>query len=194
MQEAVNLQMEAMGANNSPGQVNSVVDNGAGGGDISSEQVNSVVDVCGGTSSGKRDYFNCVRQDHFARDRRCPPRGRKCDQCGEIGHFKVNCHKKLAKDSHCGQRQGDGWHDWRNTSSVNERGRKTNTNYVDSDTESGQNSKSNYVSSVDGLGQRNGIVTVVIGGVHLPNVLIDLGATCNLLGQGTWEWVKSQKI
>ena len=49
-QEAVNLHMEAMGANNSSGQVNAVVD-------ISSEQVNSVVVVSGGTSSGKRTIF-----------------------------------------------------------------------------------------------------------------------------------------
>ena len=126
-QEAVNLQMEAMGANISPGQVNSVVDDGAREGDISSEQVNSVVDVRGGTSSGKRDCFNCVREDHFARDRRCPARGRKCDQFGEIGHLKDKCCKKLAEDFHQGQRQGDGRRDWRNTSSVNERGRKTNT-------------------------------------------------------------------
>ena len=67
--EAVNLQMEAMGANNSSGQVNAVVDDGARGGDISSEQVNSVVDVSGGTSSGKRASFNCGREGHFARDR-----------------------------------------------------------------------------------------------------------------------------
>ena len=120
--------------------MNAVVDDGAMGGDISSEQVNSVVDVSGGTSSGKNDCFNCGREDHFARDRRCPARGRKYDQCGEIGHFKVKCRKRLAKDSHQGQRQGDGRRDWRNASSVNERGRKTNTNYVDSDTESGQNS------------------------------------------------------
>ena len=85
-QEAVNLRMEAMGANNSSGQVNAVVDDGARGGDISSEQVSSVVDVSGGTSSGKRNCFNCGRKDHFSRDRRCPARGRKCDQCVEIGH------------------------------------------------------------------------------------------------------------
>ena len=84
---------------------------------------------------------------------------------------------------------------WRNSSSVNERGRKTNTNYVDSDTESGQSSTPNYVFSVgDRLGQRSEIVTVAVGGVHLPNVLIDSGATCSLLGQVTWEWLKSQKI
>jgi len=110
-QEAVNLQMEAIGANNSSGQVNTVVEDGARGGDVSSEQVNSVADFRGGTSSEKRDCFNCGREDHFARDRRCPVRVRKCDQCGEIGHFKVKCRKKLAKDSHPGQRQGDGRRD-----------------------------------------------------------------------------------
>ena len=110
------------------------------------------------------------------------------DQCGEIGHFK--CRKRLTKDSYQGQKQGDGRRDWRNASSVNERGRKTNTKYVDSDGESGQNSTPNYVFSVgDRLGQRSGMVTVVVGGVHLPNVLIDSVATCNLLGQGTWEWL-----
>ena len=78
---------------------------------------------------------------------------------------------------------------------MNERGRKTNANYVDSDAQSGQNSTPNYVFSVgDRLGQRSGMVTVVVGGVHLTNILIDSGARCNLLGQGTWEWLKSQKI
>ena len=75
---------------------------------------------------------------------------------------------------------------------MNERLRKTNTNYVDSNTESGQNLKPNYVFSVgDRLGQRSGIVTILVGRVHLPNVLIDSGTKCN---QGTWEWLKSQKI
>jgi len=60
-QEAVNLQMEATGANSSSGQVNTVVDDGARGGDISSELVNSVVDVRRCTSSKKSDCFNCGR-------------------------------------------------------------------------------------------------------------------------------------
>ena len=107
----------------------------------------------------------------------------------------VKYRKKLSKDSFQGQRLDVGLRDWRNTSRVNEKGRKTNTNYVDSDAESEQKSTPNYVFSVgDRLGQRSGIVTVVVGAVHFPNVLIDSGATCNLLGQGTWEWLKLQKI
>ena len=194
-QEAVDLQMEAMGGNISSEQVNNVVDGKALEGNISSEQVNSVVDVKGGTSGERRDCFNCGREDHFARDRRCPARGRKCDQCGEIGHFKVKCRKKPSRDLQQGQRQSNNQRGWRDTSRVNERGRKSNTNYVDGEAEAERNPTPDYVFSVgDMSSQRRGIVTIVVGDVQLPNVLIDSGATCNLLGQGTWEWLKSQKV
>ena len=53
--QTVNLQMEAMGAKNRSGQVNTVGDEWAMGGNVRSDQFNSVVDVRRGTSSGKRD-------------------------------------------------------------------------------------------------------------------------------------------
>ena len=37
-------------------------------------------------------------------------------------------------------------------------------------------------------------MTVFVEGVRFTNVLIKSGATYNLLGQGTWDWLKSQKI
>lgn len=40
----------------------------------------------------------------------------------------------------------------------------------------------------------NRVVTLRVGGGHLPNVLIDSGATSNLLGKPTWEWLKTQRI
>ena len=58
-----------------------------------------------------------------------------------------------------------------------------------------RNPTPDYVFSVgDMSSQRRGIVTIVVGDVQLPNVLIDSMATYNLLGQGTWEWLKSQKV
>ena len=65
--------------------MNNVVGGEALEGNITSEQVKSIVDVKGGTS-GERRNLNCGQEDHFARD--SPARGRKGDQCGEIGHFK----------------------------------------------------------------------------------------------------------
>ena len=69
--------MEATGAHNSSGQLNTVVDDGVMGDNISSEQVNSVVDVKGGTSSRERECFNRSQDDHFTRDRRWPAGGRR---------------------------------------------------------------------------------------------------------------------
>lgn len=42
----------------------------------------------------------------------------------------------------------------------------------------------------DDTRQSNGITTLCVGGVHLPNLLIDSGVTSNLLGKPTWEWLK----
>ena len=42
--------------------------------------------------------------------------------------------------------------------------------------------------------QDSGLVTVVVGGVELPDVLIDSGATCNLIGQQTWNMLKKKGI
>ena len=43
-----------------------------------------------------------------------------------------------------------------------------------------------YVFSVEDYTRpSNGVVTLRVGGVHLPNVLIDSGATSNLLGKPT---------
>ena len=36
------------------------------------------------------------------------------------------------------------------------------------------------------------MVTLTVGGVDLADVLIDSGATCNLMGQQTWGWLKAK--
>ena len=60
----------------------------------SSGQVNAVKERQHGRNNGikgvgksKKGCFNCGREDHFARDK-----------CGEIGHFKVKCHKNLLNE------------------------------------------------------------------------------------------------
>ena len=40
----------------------------------------------------------------------------------------------------------------------------------------------------------NNVVTLNVGGVDLSNVLIVCGATCNLMGQQTWNWLKANGI
>ena len=184
-QEAVDLQMVAMGGN------------------ANSEQVNNVTDTGLNRNVDRRSCFNCGRDDHFARDRRCPARGRKCDQCGEIGHFKVKCRRGTSQNFQQWERRGITSGGKKVEPKITDSGKKTNTNYVDGDGDRSERLEQDerpstgpeYVFSVgDDTRQSNGVVALRVGGIHLPNVLIDSGATSNLLGKPTWEWLKSQSI
>ncbi|KAI8516325.1 hypothetical protein Bbelb_049060 [Branchiostoma belcheri] len=52
-----------------------------------------------------------------------------------------------------------------------------------------------YVFSMDGQAQkRAGTIDVEIGGVGVAGILIDSGATCNIISKGTWESLKRQQV
>ena len=81
--------------------------------------------------------------------------------------------------------------------------KKINTNYVDGNGDGIERVEQDerpstgpeYMFSVgDETRQSSGIVTLQVGGVHLPNVLIDSGATSTLPGKAMWEWFKTQKF
>ena len=114
-QEAVDLQMVAMGGN------------------ANSEQINNVTDTGLNRNDDRRSCFNCGRDDHFARDRRCPARGRKCDQCGEIDHFKVKCRRRTSQNFQQWERRGITSGGKKVEPKITDSGKKTNTNYVDGD-------------------------------------------------------------
>ena len=166
------------------------------GGNANSEQVNNVTNTGLNRNVDRRSCFNCGRDDHFARDRRCPARGRKCDQCGEIGHFKVQCRRGTSRNSQQWERRGIKSRGTKVEPKLTDSGKKTNTNYAGGDGERSESLERDekpstgpeYVFSVgDDTRQSNGVVTLRVGGVHLPNVLIDSGATSNLLGKPTWD-------
>ena len=108
-QEAVDLQMVAMGENTNSEQVNNVTDTG----------LNRNVD--------RRSCFNCGRDGHFARDRRWPARGRKCDQCGESGHFKVKCRRGTSQNVQQGERRDINSRGTKVEPKITDSGKKTNT-------------------------------------------------------------------
>ena len=43
-----------------------------------------------------------------------------------------------------------------------------------------------------GAGSSNGIIDLTMGGFDLTSVLIDSGASCNLMDKATWEELKAQ--
>ena len=101
MQEAVNMQVKAM--DQSSGQVNAVSgrphSKGKGKGTVQGKnRGNNPGKPSGGSQETKvRGCFRCNYTDHKARDPNCPARSKKCNACGEIGHFAVCCKTKERK-------------------------------------------------------------------------------------------------
>ena len=115
----------------------------------------------------------------MARDRNCPARNRMCNACGEIGYFAVCCKTKERKPL---TRDDEG----RNHSRVR-------AYQLSEDSATGQQ---DYYAFTIGVGYpTNGSeVDLKVGGVMLPVVLIDSGASCNVIDQATWEVLKKKSI
>ena len=150
--------------------------------------------------------FSCGQEGHFSQDKKCPARGQTCRKCGGTGHFRAKCPQLYQRDGgHSGSRgtnstggQGRGGRSGPGRGR-GERGGRREANLVTRDFATPVNPQSpDYAFSVGQLNgrelQRSPLVTLVIGGVDVPDVLIDSGATCNVMGQQTWEFLKLKGI
>ena len=134
----------------------------------------------GGSQETKvRGCFRCNYTDHMARDPNCLARSKKCNAYGEIGHFAVCCktkeRKRLTRDD-----------EGRN----NTRGRAYQ---LSEDSATGQQ---DYYAFTVGVSQptSGSEIDLEVGGVTLPGVLIDSGASCNVIHQATWEVLKRKSV
>ena len=136
--------------------------------------------------------------------------------CDVIGHFKVKCPRARQRggggDSgsrgdkgskgadggrrDTGTRQGDG----RESCG---RGRSQETNLVADGNHSGEPTRPvqhspEFAFSVKQLTgherQNSDLITLIVRGVAVSDVLIDSGATCNVMGRQTWEMFKLKRI
>ena len=121
-----------------------------------------------------RRCYNCNRFGHFARDVNCPEKNQNCNLCGLKGHFSVCCGKRGSSKPNANN---------------NAKGKKAY--HVSGETSYGSGDGYAFV-----VGQQcqDGEVTLTIGGVKLKGVLIDSGASCNLIDYETWDNLKRNSV
>ena len=153
----------------------------------------------GGARGGKKPKicFGCGREGHFAGDKSCPARDQACRRCGKIGHFRVRCtqgHRNGGKKSEKGNSGTGRGNNRSGRAADNEANSVGSENF----SASGARQSPDFAFAVGQTGNHlssdNGVVTLSVGEVELPDVLIDSGATCNLMGQQTWNWLKANGI
>ncbi|XP_046407907.1 uncharacterized protein LOC124172511 [Ischnura elegans] len=139
-------------------------------------------------NSGKRktpkkgECYRCGLTGHYASDKECPAKEKECNKCGLIGHFSKCCKTKASKIK--SRAASPSKRKVRNVSCDNE-----------SDCESsGSGVKGGYTFSAKGGSKVNhDLLKVKIGSVP-SDVLIDSGATVNVIDKEEWERLKSEKV
>ncbi|CAG2236573.1 unnamed protein product [Mytilus edulis] len=123
--------------------------------------------------------YACGFSGHYKTDPKCPAKGKKCRLCQNEGHFEKCCKskKKISKNHYS---------------------RKTNVRHVESadDTCSEpdyENEDDDYAFTVHGNQGKVSKFTVNVGGIDVP-VVIDSGATVNIIDRTLWEHLKKNKI
>ena len=99
----------------------------------------------------------------------CPARDKTCKQCGRRGHYAVCCKTQAAGNSKPKRPTKD--------KAYNVRG-----------------SGEEYAFTIENDRNQSGLVNLKVGGVTMTSVVIDSGATCNVMDKATWEILKQSRV
>ncbi len=149
-----------------------------------------------------KNCFACGGFGHYARDRKCPAKNFQCKRCSAFGHYTERCRSNMSKNSggeksqNCSEGRGRGR--GRGLGRGQGRGQSqdnNSANFIDEDSQE----DSHYAFNIGDEGNNSrtatsGEVTIRVGGVTLNDVVIDSGATTNVMSQETWESLKRKKI
>ena len=114
--------------------------------------------------------YRCGLMGHFSKDKSCPAREKTCNKCQKKGHFATVCKTKMSK-------------------------KKEAVNFTHTDGDKGSDSDE-YAFSVRNWipgDDTDDMISVTIGGVPV-SVLVDSGASTNIVDLEMWEKLKQQKI
>ena len=133
--------------------------------------------------------YRCNKTGHMARDPSCPAKQAMCQKCGKMGHFKVVCHTKKT------QNQMTSFKNNKHVCVLDQENNLVSSTKRNTDNNGNKNNDTNqkeYVFSVT-TASCEGLVELHIGGVKLE-MLIDSGASCNVIDKDTWAYLKSEKF
>ena len=116
------------------------------------------------------ECYSCGRKGHRSKDPTCPAKSAKCHKCQNKGHFAVKC-KSTPK--------------FTSKSKKPNRYARSISKYTEPDDET-------YIFTVKDSFSANRLI-VNVGGVPL-DMIIDSGATCNVIDKNTWAFLKAQKL
>ena len=127
-----------------------------------------------------KECFACGRKGHFKEDYQCPVKDKQCNNCGKRGHFKAKCqllNREVPVRKPAVSRP------------------RTNTNVPEEVESKNENlPPEREVFTVQTIKSKTGLVNLNVGGVVLPDVLIDSGAASNVVNKQTWQWLKRQNV
>ena len=132
-----------------------------------------------------KECYACGNRRHLKNSPQCPARNQFCNGCGKRGHFLVKCRNVQASRPGTSKPSTD---DYRPSQR-----RKTNANLIE-DVQEEAEEKTSYLFSLNPIPKHMQAITLQIGGVKVPNLLINSGAACNVVEQETWRWLKNEKI
>ncbi|XP_033641983.1 uncharacterized protein K02A2.6-like [Asterias rubens] len=140
--------------------------------------------------------FRCGHRGHYARDQECPARNAVCNKCGNRGHYGVACKTQTSKNRKDNYEQKDAkWRNnkgqkWNGTGGNKPRG-KVHT--VQEDTETGSDTEFAFHVGMVGSNKEEKIKVSLGQGIPV-DVIIDSGASVNIIDKSLWEELKGKRI
>jgi len=111
-----------------------------------------------------RRCYRCDESGHYASDPKCPARSTTCQKCNYKGHYSVCCRTRKGKTT------------------------EKKAYMVEDENETEQENNEELVFSIEGQ-SKQGEIKIFIGGAFV-RVLIDSGASCNIISSETYEKLK----